>query len=511
MRGSGRAIVVVVVLLTGCSSDDPPERPASSPRTEYRAPPSAAEGGYDPTFAPTPCPPSVPADPALSCGVLTVPERHERPDGRKVRLSVATLASRSPSPAPDPLLILVGGPGDSGLAAVEGFLTSSARDTHTIIFVDQRGTGASTPNLACPELDARVLPELGARPGDAGALEARLDATRACRARLVDEGVDLAAYTSAQSAADIADLRLALDIPEWNVQGTSYGTRLALTLLRDHPQGIRTLVLDSTVPLQVDERDELRPNAQRAFDELFAGCAAAPRCRAAYGDLEDRAANLVRRLQTEPVTATATDPTTGAPVTVVLDGDRLVSSLFGGLYATDLLPVLPSLIAAADNGDVPAVVQAIVSETRERLDSFSRGMNLSVVCGEEMPFSTRDAGAAELFGLTPELDVLVPEQCDVWNVPAAHPVESQPVRGPVPTLIVAGEYDPVTPPAWGRLAAETLPASFFVEFPGQGHGEFTNDCPRSVRASFLARPRTRPDVSCVARMGAPQWVTPSPS
>ena len=231
------------------------------------------------------------------------------------------------------------------------------------------------------------------------------------------------------------------------------------------------------------------------------------RCKAAYGDLEARTAELVRRLQIEPVSAAATDPATGAPVTVVLDGDRLVSSLFGGLYQTDLIPVLPSLLAAADDGDIPAVVQAIVTETRAQLDSFSRGMNLSFVCAEEAPFSKGDGSASALFELTPELDVSFPEQCRVWDVPATHRVESQAVRAPIPTLIVAGEYDPITPPAWGRLASETLSASFYVEFPGQGHGQFVDECPR-LGARFVSPPARRvgPTRPALRSMGPPQWV-----
>jgi pimeloyl-ACP methyl ester carboxylesterase len=193
--------------------------------------------------------------------------------------------------------------------------------------------------LGCPELDALVVPQLATRPDDRSAREARLDATRACRSRLVDDGVDLGAYTSAESAADVADLRVALGVESWNVQGTSYGTRLALTLARDHPEGVRALVLDSTVPLEVDGRAELRANAQRALDELFKGCAADPACAAAYGDLGRRTSALVARLDAQPGSASAPDPATGKPVTVAFDGDVIATSLFGGLYETDLIPL----------------------------------------------------------------------------------------------------------------------------------------------------------------------------
>ena len=498
---------MMVVVAAACSSGGDPKATPST--TVYQAPPSGSGGGYTPVFSQGGCPPTVPADPAITCGSLTVPERHERPDGRQVRLAVARLAARNPTPAADPLLILVGGPGDSGLGVVEGFLTSSARDAREVIFLDQRGTGASTPNLACPELEALVVPQLAERSDDRAAREARLDATRACRARLVDGGVDLGAYTSAESAADVADLRVALGVESWNVQGTSYGSRLALTLARDHPEGIRALVLDSTVPLEVDERAELRPNAQRAFDELFEGCAADPGCASAHGDLRSRTATLVTRLAAKPGSASAPHPSTGTPVDIAFDGDLIVSSLFGGLYETELIPVLPSLLSAADRGELPSVASAIVSETIAQLNGFSHGMHLSVQCAEEQPFTGGDG--PPLLGLDAELDVIVPEQCQIWDVPAAPSIEKDAVRSDIPTLIVAGQYDPITPPAWGEMVADALPASTFVEFPGQGHGQFVHDCPRSIRTSFLADPTQPPDITCVTTMSAPRWVVPGPA
>ncbi len=90
-------------------------------------------------------------------------------------------------------------------------------------------------------------------------------------------------------------------------------------------------------------------------------------------------------------------------------------------------------------------------------------------------------------------------------------IETKAVRSDIPTLIVAGQYDPITSPAWGELVAKTLSASAFVEFPGQGHGQFVAECPRSIRSAFLADPSRPPDTTCVAAMGAPAWVLPGPS
>ena len=118
------------------------------------------------------------------------------------------------------------------------------------------------------------------RPGDRRARSSA--ATRACRDRLAGRGYDLAAYNTVENAADINELRIALGIAEWNVYGVSYGSDLALQLLRDHPEGIRSLVLDSLVPPQVNLIEGFWPNAAEGYRALFDACAAQPACAGAY-------------------------------------------------------------------------------------------------------------------------------------------------------------------------------------------------------------------------------------
>src|SRR5262249_11696499 len=153
---------------------------------------------------------------------------------------------------------------DQGLSAV-----LAHRD---FIFFDQRGTGYSQPELTCPERDALAPTLLAGALSDEQSTQAIVDAFQRCRDRLGVQGVDLAAYNSAASAADVNDLRLALGYSQLNLYGDSYGTRLALTVMRDFPQAVRSVVLDSTYPLEVNLYTALAPNAERAFNALFDAC-----------------------------------------------------------------------------------------------------------------------------------------------------------------------------------------------------------------------------------------------
>ena len=99
-------------------------------------------------------------------------------------------------------------------------------------------------------------------------------------------GIDVAAYDTAENAADIADLRVALGIDEWNVYGASYGSKLALVELRDHPEGIRSMVIDSVSPPNIQIAENWWAAPASSFKAIFAACAAQPTCAAAYPDLE---------------------------------------------------------------------------------------------------------------------------------------------------------------------------------------------------------------------------------
>ena len=173
----------------------------------------------------------------VECGYLIVPEDRARSGSPLIRLAVAILRSTSGNSLPDPILDLAGGPGVGAVAYAEQWLDSPLRRRRDVILFDQRGAGLSDPLLDCPELDELALDLLEQALTPEQEAEQRLEQARVCRDRLRTNGVNLAAYTSQASAADIADLRKTLGYAEWNLYGISYGSRLALTVLRDYPTG----------------------------------------------------------------------------------------------------------------------------------------------------------------------------------------------------------------------------------------------------------------------------------
>jgi pimeloyl-ACP methyl ester carboxylesterase len=321
-----------------------------------------------------------------------------------------------------------------------------------------------------------------------------------CRNRLIGEGVNLAAYNSAENAADLNDLRLALGIDKWNLYGISYGTRLALTAMRDFPEGLRSVVIDSVVPLQSNLYAELPANGARAFGALFDACAADATCGVDFPDLRAVFFDLVDRLDENPMTFPV-KLQSGQETEMLLNGDGFMGIVFQSLYATPVIPYLPRLIDEVRDGNY-SLAAALQSAFLEQLEHVSFGMHYSVQCEEEAPFGTLDdlrASVAQypeysLFAGTGIFDL-----CRAWGTPAAEPVENQPVTSDVPTLVLSGQLDPITPPSWGELAAQTLSNGFYFELPNAGHGASLTggDCPRDLVLEFFGDPASRPDATCL--------------
>jgi len=488
--------------LNGCSDSPPP---------------------YVPKFLVAPCevpPPEGQYPQYMQCGWLEVPENRDHPQGPKIKLAVVTLLSDQAATEPDPLVILSGGPGqwalDSVLPKLTHTLTGPIQTKRDIIVFDQRGSGRSKPALNCPEVSS-YRDSLGVLTTTEQDVDIDTDIFNACRDRLVREGNDLSGYSSAATAQDINDLMTALGYDRFNLYGLSYGTRVALTAMRDLPAGrIRSVVLDSTVPPQVD-LIHTGSAVEKSFDRLLADCAADPGCNAAYPNLRQTAFDLIDQLNREPLTLTPTDPVTHETFPAIISGDRLVRLAEAGFQNAALIPFFPTFITTTVAGN-PALLTAALGVVALP-ELYSPGVQNAVLCNEEIPLIDRARVEQERAQVNPAIahayaypDALM-RACPHFGLPAPDPIEGAAVHSDVPTLILAGDYDPNTPAAFGRLAAQTLPNSHYFEFRGFGHVVlFQQDattgppCAMQLMAAFLDDPQHAPDGSCVDAIPPPHFI-----
>ncbi|TAA40509.1 alpha/beta fold hydrolase [Pseudoxanthomonas winnipegensis] len=435
-----------------------------------------------PRFEPGACPATVARDERIDCGVLIVAENRQARQTRPIRLPVMIFRSTAAAPAPDPVVYLPGGP---GLSSVEGRVSGKGNPflaERDQILLEGRGNLYAQPSLACPELNTLRA--------SAAASAAQTAAAARCRAALSAAGIDLDGYTYAQTADDLEDLRQLLGIAQWNLIGYSSGTRLVQTVLARHPQGVRSAILDSVLPIDIHYDEMATAALQRALDLVFDGCSSEPACATRYPRLRERFASLVAQADRQGI---------AGPDGQALRGREVVDALASALQQPAKIPTLPRLISEAADGH-PRALLALRDQTPSR---FNWGLRLSIWCSEEMPFESPQRMAAQV---SPALGLggfdartTTPETCAAWHVAAADADANAPVRSEVPTLILAGEFDPVTPPAWGRRLLRTLPYARFVMVPGQAHGAMFNRCGGQLTLAFLHDPSAALDLDCIAK------------
>jgi pimeloyl-ACP methyl ester carboxylesterase len=476
-------------------------------------------GVYRPSACPFALPDGLVEGVDVECGYLPVYEDRQEGEpviGRTIRLAVAVFHPPGGETQSDPVIYLSGGPGASILKLIRyqyEILSEPVFATgRTLILFDQRGIGLSQPALSCQEFSELHQEMLDREMGGQAVTEEQavalaLDSLRSCRDRLA-QIADLSAYNSASSAADVHDLCQALGYESVNLWGGSYGTRLALEVMRRYPEALRSVVLDAVYPPDVDLYRSAPDNYHRSLTKLFESCASNAVCADEYPDLEKVLFDTVDRLNEEPVDREINNDFTGESLEVRVNGDVLLTLVFQMLYDSKLRYFIPRIIYEVSQGDFD-YVDSVYSSMTTMASISSRGMMFSVQCHEELSFSSQAAFEVEL-DQYPELagmyensilGGLAYRACEIWSVGQSDPSANQPVESDVPVLILSGEFDPITPPEWGFHAAESLENAFPFEFPGIGHGASVADpCPKGMMIHFLDDPYQAPDSSCIAEM-----------
>ena len=508
------ALLAVVVLAAGaCGSDQQLSTPPSSTTTAAARPPEA-------TYAKAPCPnpiytgaPQLDLGPGVECGYLTVPQNRADPNSRKIRLAVAVRKTKSQNPKPDPVVYLAGGPGNPPF--VHNF--DNWQLDRDLILLGQRGTMKGDPFLSCSEVDRFLSDAIEIGAQDAIYSEKSADALRACRQRVAADVIDVAPYNTTESAADIADLRVAMGIERWNVYGLSYGVDLALQTLRDHPEGIRSVVLDSVPPPQANAIESGWAYAAQSFDAIFGGCAADPACAARYPDVRAEFTRLVNQLAIDPLRVTLHGGTAQG-TDVVIDGYKLASGVVVAAAQTPgQLARIPAMIHKLATGDPTDAATALTEITPPNLVSY--GLMYSVLCSEMVPRTNAEkvyAAGKRALPDFPDGVLALPAQvpsvftdCQQWKVPAAPASVAEPVRSDVPVLLASGSFDSATPPSLAAEAAKNLPNSRVLVVPGSGHEVALNTpdaaaCFLQVMRSFYDDP-ARYNADCVASLRVPPF------
>lgn len=425
----------------------------------------------------TPCEltqPGTGATTRAECATLEVPEDPAEPQGRKLSIKVGLVAARAAEPEADPVVFLAGGPGQSATESYPGMAAAFARlrEKRHLVFMDQRGTGGSH-RLACDFPDE--LAESTA------AAEAQVQLARDCLASL---DANVAMYTTTVAASDLEALRQALGAPKLNVYGGSYGTRMAQEYARQFPDGVRSLILDGVVPPELALGSEHSVNLEAALKAMLARCAQQPACADAFGKPYETLYALRDRVRAAPEAVAARDPRTNAPREMRLDETAVaaIARLFA--YAPETASLLPLLLHEANAGRPQSLVQQAALVYDSLVGQINHGMQLSVICAEDAPrLAAREQDANLILGNA--IVGVTLNQCSVWPKGPVSEGFREPLRTDTPTLLLSGEFDPVTPPRYGEQVLASLGKARHLVGKGQGHILLGRGCTPKLAASFV--------------------------
>jgi pimeloyl-ACP methyl ester carboxylesterase len=415
------------------------------------------------------------------CTKLAVPEIPGDPNSRQIELSIAWVPTENSAGADDPLFMIAGGPGQSALESypvLHGAFREVRKNRH-VILVDQRGTGGSN-RLVCKFAE-----------GDAAAVDEGLyedpDAWRGFAERCRDElagQADLRYYGTTEAITDLDAVRAAIGVQQINLLGVSYGTRVAQQYMRRYPEHTRSVVLDSVVPNTLALGGEHARNLEDALDLHFAQCAAVKACAERFGSPREALNALLAELRDAPRPVSVRDPLSGEQKQSLLRPGHvaIVARMYS--YAPALAAMLPLSLHEAMQGRADVLMAQAEMISGSLSEQITHGMQLSVLCTEDIDRIRPDPiDATRLLGEV--MTQSMREQCAVWPRGQRPADFNEPVESAIPTLLLSGEFDPVTPPRYGDEVARTLSNGLHLVLRGQGHSIAGAGCMPRILGDFI--------------------------
>ena len=483
-------LLASAISAVGCA--DPPANPAETDTGDSDSEDSGTETetgepepDYEPLLEDRSCPFQTPAGRSADCYTAYIPLDRTQLELGAVALPVAVLHPSGEATRP-PVVYFHGGPGSRAFASAGSWFNNPLSEDGDLILFDQRGSGDALPSLDCPEAEAAWFASFSS----VGTPTEEVDLLRLayvdCRARLAAE-TDLDAFDSESNADDVEDLRLALGYESWSLYGISYGTRLAMEVMRRHPEGVRNVILDSVYPPQVGGVDWMFDSCETALDRLVAGCLEEPSCGATFPNLAADLDTAIANLDAMPYVLSI-DDSEGVAHELSLTGADFYAGMYNALYDVELIPLVPFLIFSAAQGDFSFLVD-LANQSIPFLTNLSEGARLSIDCadGGVLIDASQLAGViADNSAYSTLFAAYALPHCADWDVEPVPEAFLDAVVSDIPTLLLAGEFDPVTPVSQSELAREGLSDSQLFVFPGIGHGASRDsECAADMTREFL--------------------------
>lgn len=456
-----------------------------------------------PRFEYSKCPIEVPSNETIDCGFLITQEDYKNLEGSVIRTPVIIIRSRKPYTSKEALLFTEGGPGFSSLRSVWWLANTEFANKRDIVILEQRGNEFSEPRLAC----------------DFSVWWNEVEGQTDCLNSMRKNEIMLENYTTESIAADINALKQVLDYERWILFGTSYSSRPIQLVMKSYPEKVYGVILHSTSPITDTRYLHDTEHTFRVLQVMFNDCTADSSCASAYPNLENQLFDLVHEFNNNPIELEIKFPKNMERSTIEVDGNTLISWMVEGAFYGPAYPpfetsYLPLLIDTLSSGNMDLIVSWAENHIANwSNEAFSWGLYFAINCQDDAS-SINPEIVENLAKEYPQLDGFVRHReeldiCTAWGLDSAPRLATEPITSKIPTLILAGTYDPITPPEWSQTAIINLINSTFVEFLSSGHSVIRNNpCAEQIIATFMDNPSKKPDLRCMETVPKPKFILP---
>ena len=435
--------------------------------------------------------------PNIEFGYLTVPENYDKPDGKLIRIAFAKIKSQDSDPEPDAVLYFQGGWGSPTLFGTRGFASTFPIKDRDVIIFDYRGIGYSEPNM-CEWIGGEFYNDAVDNLSYEELLLKQNERLNKCLDSLEIRQIDFHQYGTNNKSRDAVLLTQNLGYESYNLFGISYGTRGIQDFLRLTDMNIRSVVLDSNCPIGYPMIGRMTTDYANSLNNIFTECSNDPDCNEKYPDLKQRFLQILLELDDNPLQL---DIQGGE--TAYINKEELNAVLHQLLYNSYIYGNIPLLLESLINRDLQPITQ-IVQNMESRLKGNSSGLGLINYVYDWKVFQpeARDQYNESLVDFKDYelIDIYLGYFLDDTRF-EVDSMNAIPVKSDVPALILAGTYDPITPPSFSQFLRPNFKNHYYFEFPKVGHGAVFPPCGEEIMLQFIDDPLSKPDQSCLTDLG----------
>jgi pimeloyl-ACP methyl ester carboxylesterase len=429
---------------------------------------------YTPKIEPCEC--QFKADSLKShCAYLVVPENRSKPHGKTIKLPFIYVESNNPNKLKDPVLYTAGGPGASSLRGVHFIHYRQFMKNRDYIAFEQRGTTYAQPCLSCDGISEAIK--------TAYRKNLLLDSTiiqeaKNCRKKLIADGNNLSAYNTTENAADIEDLRRALHIDSINLIGISYSGGLMMTVMRNYPQHIRSVVLDSALPGFVNYEEDAMFSINDSFNKIFSNCERDSTNNPSYDNLKQRFQQYFSSIGNKEFTLKYLEKGKTDSINIVYRRSELIDVLMNKLTSNAELKNVPYVITQLIAGKQAVYMKSYFDNIFNAGTGNTLGMRYSIYCSEQIHYANQQLihKQNDIFPYLAgyRFNNVDHPLCSCWNVKPVDPIAKTAVYSNIPTLLATGDTDPYCPAFYNDVIHHYMPNSQRILFTDKTHGPALN-------------------------------------